>query len=446
MTTQGGASGRFVLVGNGVAGASAARALRARDDRAEITLVSDESDYFFSRTALMYALMGQLDRRDMEPYARSAWSDLRITRLRDRVVDLDATAGRVHTRSGQSLAYEGLVLATGSRPRALVAPGLDPTLQGVVHFVSLGDLDACEALIPSTREAVVVGGGLIGIELVECLLHFGVRVTFLVREPWYWPVALCREEGERITALLEARGVTVLHGDVLASVERDAAGRVSAVHTASGRVVPAQLLGVCIGVEPQVEWLRGVSTPPALGKGIVVDPCLRSSLPGVWAAGDCAELHLPGSAPQVETIWYAAKRQGTRVGENLRAATPQAYVPPRFFNSAKFFETEYTTVGELLRVPEGARSVYRVHPKRLISQRIVHVGDTVLGFNFLGSRWDHARLSQWIDEARPLPWVLAHLREAQFDVEFGRADLAACVEHDLPVTPLGAPSTKGAVA
>ncbi len=438
MTTRGGSAGSYVIVGNGVAGVSAARALRARDDRATITLVSDEGDYFFSRTALMYALMGQLERRDMEPFARGAWADLRIDRVRDRVTDLDASAGVVRTAGGRTLSFDGLVLATGSRPRALQAPGLDPGTRGLVHFVTLGDLDACEALVPDTREAVVVGGGLIGIELVECLLHFDVKVTFLVREPWYWPVALCREEGERVTAALRHRGVTVVHGDPMASVEKGPDGRVARVVTASGQTYPAQLLGVCIGVEPQVDWLRGVTTPPELGRGIVVDPHLRTALPGVWAAGDCAEIHRPGHDPLLETIWYSAKRQGELVGENLRAAAPRAYVPPRFFNSAKFLETEYTTVGELLKVPAGTRSLYRAHPTRFLSQRIVHADGVVMGFNLLGSRWDHALLSRWIDEARPLDWVVAHLREAQFDVEFGRADLASCVEHDLPVSLPGA--------
>lgn len=438
MATRGRASERFVIVGNGVAGATAARTLRARDDRASITLVSDESDYFFSRTALMYALRGQLDRRDMEPFARTSWRDLRIDRVRDRVVDLDAAAGHARTTSGATLAFDQLVVATGSVPQQLRAPGLDEGTKGVVHFVSLGDLDACEALVPSTREAVVVGGGLIGIELVECLVHFGVRVTFLVREPWFWPVALCREEGERIGAALRAHGVDVRLDDSLAAVERDADGRVASVVTARGERIAAQLLGVCIGVEPGVEWLRTVSTPPALRRGVVVDATLRTRLDNVWAAGDCAEVSLPGAPPFVETIWYAAKRQGELVGHNLRASTPRAYTPPRFFNSAKLLDVEFTTVGELTRVPEGARSVYRAHPTRPLSQRIVHHAGRVLGFNLLGSRWDHTVLSRWMDEDRPLDWVLDHLSEAAFDPEFTRVPYAQCVVHDLPVTVLGA--------
>jgi hypothetical protein len=118
---------------------------------------------------------------------------------------------------------------------------------------------------------------------------------------------------------------------------------------------------------------------------------------------------------------------------------PRAYRAPTFFNSAKFFEIEYTTAGDLLDVPAHAQSVYRRHPSRAMSQRIVHVDGRVVGFNLLGSRWDHAALTRWIDEARSLPWVLAHLTEAQFDVEFGRAPLGAFDERPLAV--VGRPQT-----
>lgn len=423
---------RFVIVGNGVAGVTAAMTLRERDDRAEITLLSAETEYFFSRTALMYAFMNTLERRDMEPFERKVYRERRIERVLGRAVDLDADARTLTLQSGEAVPYDALLLATGSVPRALQAPGLTPDLAGLVRFVSMQDLDACERFTPSTREAVVVGGGLIGIELVECLVHHGVRTTFLVREPWYWPVALCREEGELITAQLRAHGVDVRHDTEVGEVEKDSSGRVSAVLTRAGERIACQMLGVCIGVEPGVDFLRRVKTPPALGRGIKVDAQLRTSLANVWAAGDCAEVTLADGRTLVEQIWYSAKRQGALAGRNM-TGRPTAYDPPLFFNSAKFFEVEYTTVGDLTNVPAGARALFRKHPTKTVTQRVIHHEGRVIGFNMLGSRWDHTVLSRWIDEAKPLDWVLAHLARAQFDVELGRADLARMTEHDLAV-------------
>lgn len=423
-------SDEILIVGNGVAGATAALTARARSD-ARVTLLSDESPYFFSRTALMYALMDRMQRRELEPYERASWSAQGIARVQGRAVDLDADAKTVTLADGRVLRWDKLLLATGSSPRALPTPGA-ASAQGVVSFVSMQDLDACERWIPSTREAVVIGGGLIGVELVECLLHHGVRTTFLVREPWYWPAALCEEEGAMVAAHLRAHGVDLRLGVEARAIEADAGGRCARVRLSDGGVLPAQLVGACIGVEPAVRWLREVRTPPALLRGVRVDEQLRTSLPDVWCAGDCAELALPDGRTRLETIWYSAKRQGALAGENM-TGRPRPYQPPLFFNSAKFFELEYTTVGELQDLPPDASSVYRVHPTRAMSQRVVHRDGRVVGFNMLGSRWDHAVLSRWIDERRPVSWVLPRLASAQFDVEFGRAPLPAFEERSLAV-------------
>lgn len=415
----------IVIVGNGVAGVTAALTARERGD-ARVTLVSGESPYFFSRTALMYALMDRMTRRDLEPYERKTWPARGIARVEAWVKDLDADARTVTLSNGSVLAWDKLLLATGSAPRPLALDGLDGA-EGVVRFVSMRDLDDCERWIPTTREAVVIGGGLIGVELVECLVHHGVKTTFLVREPWYWPAALSREEGEMVEGHMRARGVDVRVGAEAASVARAPDGRVRAVTLRDGSSLAAQMVGVCVGVDPAVSWLRGVKTPPRIARGVVVDAELRTSLAGVWSAGDCAEVPWADGGTRVEPIWYAAKRQGALAGANM-TGRPSRYAPPIFFNSAKLFEVEYTTVGEL---PEGASSVYRRHPTREISQRVAHRDGRVLGFSMLGSRWDHAVLSRWISEERPLRQVLDRLAEAQFDVEFGRAPLGEFVESEL---------------
>ncbi len=420
---------RFVIIGNGVAGITAAMTLRERDPVADIAVVSAETPYFFSRTALMYALMNTLDRRDMEPFERKVYRERRISLVQDRVTDLDASARTITTAKGQTIAYDGLLLATGSAPRKLAVPGLEERRDGVVNFVSMQDLDACERFIPSTREAVVVGGGLIGIELVECLVHHGVRTTFLVREPWYWPVALARQEADLVTAHMRERGVDVRLESEVARVEH-ADDRVTSVTTKSGETISCQMLGVAIGVEPGVAWMRSVKTPPALARGVRVDATLKTSLDNVWSAGDCADIDLGTGRTLVEQIWYSAKRQGALAARNMTGRASK-YEPPTFFNSAKFFEVEFTTVGDLTRAPEGAKSVFRkARGGRIITQRIVHHEGRVIGFNMLGSRWDHTVLTRWIEEERSLEWTLSHLHLAQFDVEFGRANLSAMTEEE----------------
>lgn len=425
---------RFVIVGNGVAGIEAAFALRARRAPAEasIHVVGCETDYFFSRTALMYAFMDRMDRRDLEPFERKTYAQQAIELVRGRVVDVDADKHLITLESGKSLPFDKLLLAVGARPRMLGWEGVDQVKDGLVHFISMQDLDACERLTPSTREAVVIGGGLIGIELVECLLHHGVRTTFLIREPYYWPLALGAEEGAIVSQHMRAHGVDVRYEEEMTRVDVDPQGRVRAITTNRGNEIPCQMLGIAVGVTANAEFLRTATTPVPVDRGIRVDRAFRTPVPDVFAAGDCCEIDMGTERPLIETIWYSAKLHG-RLAAASMLGDPVEYTPPTFYNSSKFMDIEYTTVGQVVNVP-GARSLFRRHPRKDISQRIVwNERGEVIGFNMLGSRWNHNVLERWIEERRDHRWVRDHLAQAQFDVEFGRARLEIFEEKELPL-------------
>lgn len=414
---------RFLIIGNGVAGITAAMTLRQREPEAEITMISGESDYFFSRTALMYAYMDRMSLRDLEPFERKVYPKQNIRLLRDWVTDLDAHSRTLRFKSGQSLTYDRLLLAVGSLANLPAWAGLPNAREGVVHFVTLQDLEKCERLTNSTREAVVVGGGLIGVELVECLRFHGKKVTFLVRSPWYWPAALGKEESEMVTDHIRRHGVDVRLHEEVAEVLVSDDGRVRGFRTQSGAEFPCQMLGIAIGVHPAVEWLRQVATPPHMQRGIVISPSFQTSLENVWAAGDCAEFEHNGEWT-VEQIWYTAKRQGelaarAMLGDDIN------YESPIFYNSAMFFEIEYTTSGKVNDAPSGATSFFCRIPGKETSVRIVEHEGAVVGLNMLGSRWDHTVFERWIAERRTMDYVVEHLAEAQFDVEFGRADLTS---------------------
>lgn len=421
----------YVIVGNGVAGIEAAFAIRRRwePSHATITVISDESDYFFSRTALMYAYMNKMRRRDLEPYERKVYERRHIDLKRGRVVDLDANQQALRLESGETVDYDRLLLAVGAKPRMVPWPGLDEVDDGVVNMVSMQDLDACERLTPSTDRAVVVGGGLIGVELCECLDFHGVDVTFLVREPYFWPAGLDREEGQMIAEHIRSHGIDLRLKEELEEVVPDPqTGRVAGVRTDQNEEIPCQMLGIAIGVTPNIDWLEEVSTPPRTRRGILVDRSFRTSLPNVWAAGDCCEIEMAEDDYLQHTIWYSAKRWGRLAGESMLGDDLELETRT-FFNSAKFFDIEYTTVGDITTAEDGTRTLFRTHPDEPICQRIaVDERERVTGFNMLGSRWEHTVLRDWVRQRRPLDWVLERLDQAQFDVEFGRADLAAMNE------------------
>lgn len=414
----------YAIIGNGVAGVTAAFALRQREPKSSITLISGESEYFFSRTALMYSYMDKMEFKALEPFERKSYDKQNIRRVFDWVVNLDAGSRTLTLKSGGTLTYDKLLLATGSVANRIPWKGLEQVNEGLVNFVTLQDLQACERLTLDTRKAVVVGGGLIGIELVECLRYHGVDVTFLIREPWYWPVALDQEEAGIIAEHIRAHGVDLRLKEEVTEVHAQG-GRVSAVTTSAGSSIACQMLGVTAGVRPAVDWLRNVATPPELGRGIVTDAGFATSLPNVYAAGDCAEIRRAGAEPLIEQIWYSAKRQGelaacAMLGDSID------YTPPVFYNSSKFFEIEYTTVGLVTKAPADATHFFhRIEGAPHASARIVSRGNAVIGFNMLGSRWNHTVFERWIAERRSPAEVVARLEQAQFDVEFGRAPLAS---------------------
>lgn len=410
-----------IIIGNGVAGITAALTIRERDRSAQITLISGESDYFFSRTALMYAFMDRMSLRDLEPLERKVYDAQKFNRIRAWVTNLDAATRTLTLDTGQTIQYDALLLATGSRPNQLTVPGAAAVKAGLANFVTLQDLESLEKWTKLGGKAAVTGGGLIGIELVECLTHHGMQVDFFVREPWYWPAALDKEEAAIVTGHIRHHGVNVYLEESVAEIKSDTAGKLTGITSSSGKQYPLDLLGVSIGVHPAIEWLTQVKTPPATKRGILTNPAFRTSLPQVWAAGDCAEIELPGAKPLIEQIWYSAKRQGELAAKSMLGDSI-AYQPPIFYNSSKFFEIEFTTVGQ----PNAPGSETFFHPfaGAQASIRITWRDSAVTAFNMLGSRWNHEFFERWITERRAPQYVMDHLAEAQFDGEFCTLPLA----------------------
>ena len=423
---------QYVILGNGVAGMEAALLLRGRDAAARIAIVSDEHDHFFSRPALMYVFAGQMTLRDTEPYDRELYGRMRFDRVRGRVVKLDSDDRALVLQDGSRVGYDRLLLAVGSSGRPAPWPGSDGP--GLHHFVTLADLEGLDRDARPGQRAVVVGGGLIGVEVAEILHDRGLEVAFVIKDRWPFPVALEPREAALVAEHARAHGVDVRLGAGVSEIVRGPDGRVCAVALdqgpapgdAPGPALPADLVVAAIGVVPRTGFLAGSAVALAANGGIETDDALRTSAPDVWAAGDCANVTTPEGARRIEQLWYTAREQGRVAGRSL-LGDPVVYRRSAAFNSAKFFDLEWTTAGlvpaeispsgEPVALPDGVSCWFQRVPGRLASHRVVMRHGRVIGFNLLGSRWDHEPLLRWIDERRPLDWVLEHLGEAQFDEE-----------------------------
>lgn len=412
---------KIVILGNGIAGVTAAREIRKRSDD-EILVISGESDHFFSRTALMYIYMGHMTYENTKPYENRFWETNRIRLLRAWVRRLDAEKRLLELANGASVAYDVLILATGSKSNKFGWPGQD--LDGVQGLYGLQDLATMEEYTRDIDRAVVVGGGLIGIEMVEMLRSRDIPVTFLVRETKWMDFVFPQEEAEMVGRHIVDHGVDLRLGTEFESIEADDRGRArSVILKGSGEEIPCGFVGLTVGVSPNVDFLRDNAEEIGLeiDRGILVDEYLRTSLPDVYALGDCAQVRnpAPGRRP-VEALWYVGRRMGQTVARTI-TGDDTVYDAGLWFNSAKFMDIEYQVYGKITAQPgEGEQTLYWEHDDGKRSIRLQYREDDlrILGFNLMGVRYRHETCHQWIEEGRDLPYVLENLGAANFDPEF----------------------------
>ncbi len=416
-----------VVVGNSIAGIEAAIALRNRDADATITVISYEHEHPFSRVSLMYLLCGQLSLKDTEFYDRDLYTRMRFTRVKDLVTAVNPTARTLTLKSGASLTYDRLLLAIGSKARRLTWPGAYDQ-PGVHHFVSLRDYEALNAAAKPGMTVAVIGGGLIGVESAEVLHLRGLKTHFLIREPWYFPVALDEKEADVVAVHIRHHGVDCRTNTPVDSYERRGGKLVLKL---PGEELAVDLVVGAIGVVPNTDFLKdsGIALHPQTGGIEVGDNLESTTAPGVYAAGDCANVTWPDGARRPEQIWYTSRDQGRAAARAMLGDTV-TYRRGTWYNSAKFFDIEYTTAGYIPFAkankhagdpPPGEgrwQTWYQQLPGQAVTQRIVVKDGLIKGFNGLGTRWDHQVFLRWIHERRSLEWVLARLPEAQFDEEF----------------------------
>jgi NAD(P)H-nitrite reductase large subunit len=414
-----------VIIGNGIAGITAARHIRKNSDM-RITVISSESQYFFSRTALMYVYMGHMRFQDTMPYEPWFWKKNRIELIQDRVISIDTINQVLTLLNTDTLHYDQLIIASGSRPRTLGVPG--DNLEGVQGLYHLQDLEKLEARTPYIEHAVIVGGGLIGVELAEMLLSRKISVTFIVREKRFWGNVLPHQDADLISHhLAKHQGLTVIYEDELSVIQGDEHGSVMAVVTKNGRTIVADFVGLTIGVQPNIDFLS--ETAIECNSGVLVDDLLQTSVSNVYAIGDCAEVRSPSHHRRaIEPVWYTGRMMGEIVAATITGRkTP--YRPGVWYNSAKFFDIEYQTYGHVPPVLSNDQDDFCwKHPKKELLMHFVFDKSSkrILGVNTFGIRLRHELFDQWIREGVSIEKVLTHLVVANFDPEFFKR-----FEHDI---------------
>ena len=411
-------SRHYVIIGNGVSGITFARHLRKGDSQARITVISGESPYFFSRTALMYVYMGQMKWEHTHPYEPHFWKKNRIELLQAWVRTLEFETKTLGLASGETLNYDILVLATGSKPAFFGWPGQD--LKGVQGLYTKQDLELMETTTSNgIQRAVIVGGGLIGIEMAEMLTYKKIPVTFLVRESRFWEQVLPEQEASLVQNHIVEHSIDLHLKTELKEILADEQGNVRAVVTSAGEEITCSFVGIATGVIPNVEFLK--NTGLSIDKGIQVNSYFESSVPDVYAIGDCAEFEQPPGPGRrtLEQVWYTGRMHGETLAHNFcNQRVP--YQPGVWFNSAKFFAIEFQTYGLVSTEPsEMAPYFYWEHRLGKVSFRMeLDEAGKIAGVINLGFRLRHEFFDRAIREKWSGQLVIQRLEEGVFDSEF----------------------------
>ncbi|MCK5441867.1 MAG: FAD-dependent oxidoreductase [Maribacter sp.] len=411
----------IVIIGNGISGVTAARHIRKLSDN-KITIISAESDYFFSRTALMYVYMGHMKFEHTQPYEDWFWKKNRIELLKGFVESINYREKRLHLKGAPDVEYDKLIIATGSKSNKFGWPGQD--LEGVQGLYSKQDLENLENYAPNNKickRAVIVGGGLIGIELAEMLRSREIPVTFLVRESSFWNVVLPSGESNLINEHILEHHIDLRLSTNLVEIITDENGRAKAVTTDKGETIECNFVGLTAGVSPNIDFLR--ESGIELSRGVKVNRLLETNIKDIYAIGDCAEQHEAiGSRRPIEAVWYTGRMMGETVAQTICGRETE-YKPGHWFNSAKFLDLEYQTYGWVFS--EQIKKDYEKHfhwrhSKEKICITIAYHADTneFLGINTFGIRMRHEIFNRWLTERRQLDYVMEYLKDANFDPEF----------------------------
>ena len=410
-------SKNIVIIGNGVAGITCARNIRKKS-HSKITVISSETEHHFSRTALMYIYMGHMRYQDTKPYEDSFWKKNRIELLNRFVTKVESDKKILHFSNGENLKYDILVLALGSVPNKFGWPGQD--LKGVQSLYSYQNLELMEKNTKDAKHAVVVGGGLIGVEMVEMLKSRNISVSFLVREKNFWDSVLPIEEASLIEKHILEHHIDLKLNTELKEIIGDKNGRVESIITSTGEKIDCQFVGLTVGVSPNISLVK--DTEITTDRGILINEYFETNIKDIYAIGDCAQfsISIKGRRP-IEQVWYTGRMHGETLAHSIATCEKTAYQPGHWFNSAKFFDIEYQTYGNVpSQMPENFNSFYWEHPTEKICLRLVFEKETekFIGLNVFGIRMRHAVVDKWLNEMQSVNYVIDNLQEANFDPEF----------------------------
>jgi NAD(P)H-nitrite reductase large subunit len=406
-------SADIVIVGNGIAGLTAAVEARRLEPEKRIVMMTSQSHPTINTPALKQFMIGKMTREQLLAYPAGTERLQHIHVINAQVEEISAQEKYVRLAGGQGFGYKVLLLATGSRPTGLPRnlPGQD--FDGVLTLHRLQDYLNLRRRLNEVEAAVVIGGGSHAIETVMGLVHWGIQVHWLIRSETFLPRMLDRTASDMVLEGARRAGAKVyMETEALGIVGR--VGAVAGVVTTRQQMLPCQLVLVCTGTTPITTLALHCDVPMKCQQGIVVDDQLSTSVRDIYAAGDVAALRDPLTGKYTPRAqWYAAVLQGRTAALSMtRGTEAESFGVP--WHATRLGGISMLTVGDPLAWPE---SIVPLTARRKNSYyRLSLIDDRLVGYLSLGSTpSDSLAIKRLIDEGLSVREIKQELLRGEFD-------------------------------
>ncbi|HWH08384.1 MAG TPA: FAD-dependent oxidoreductase [Candidatus Thermoplasmatota archaeon] len=392
---------RFVIIGDGIAGATAAETLRANDAECSITILTNEGEPLYNRVQIKDFAKGQKEEAKCRIHDAKWYESRNIDlRLFTTVTLVDDRNNTVICEDGSRHQYDALLLAVGGLPRPYPVP--NGQAEGVHTFWTFADARRIRAAAESSEKAVAIGAGLLGIDLAVIFAKHGCETRYIMRGNRWWREGLSKEGSAIVEGYLKDIGVECVFGETPTHFTVDDKNRVSSVVTDKGVTYPVQAVGAAIGLNMNLRPVT--SSNVKTGEGILANEFLQTSVPNVYAAGDCAQYFDPLlNRVNINGSWASAKRQGEVAALNMLKGNHLPFEHVDFY-SIDHFDKPVMSVGNILgdEIMEGlvTEGVYR---------RAIFKENRLIGMVMVG-------------DAKPLPF-LKKIIAARLDMSKLKADL-----------------------
>ena len=405
----------IVVIGNGIAGLTAALEARSLAPDKRIVIITDQIHPTINTPALKQFAVGKLTREQLLAYPAGTERTERIHVVSARVEEIHAQSKYVTLTGGRGFGYSSLLIATGSIPTGLAADLPGREFDGVMTLHRLQDYLNLRRRIAEVSEAVVIGGGAHAIETVMGLLHWGIHVNWLMRSKTFMANVLDATASQMVLSRLQRAGVAILtETEILGVVGR--VGGVVGVITNHQEMIPCQLVLSCTGTQPAMDLAKRCTLPMRHKRGILVDDQLHTSVRDIYAAGDIAALKNPLTGTyETRAQWYAAVSQGRTVAAVMTGHEELASEPFGVrWHATQLGELSMLTVGSPLSQHERITTLTDTGQGGY--RRMAIVDDRLVGYLSLGPRQpDSLAIKRIIDEGHSIRSITKPLLKGTFD-------------------------------